>query len=167
MDQRTFADLLGHIGYASLVLGTLLVAQQRKIGWPFRALGESLWVVVGFLTGLTSAWTWGLIFIGIDLHGYFKWRRAQKKAPTVPMWREEGQDYVVGYMDLIDFECELGGAMGGNTVYPSVEDLREHRQCVESCGIVAVEGRAREIIQPWNPDLDREDFVVPKTPETT
>lgn len=80
------------------------------------------------------------------------------------MWAEKGEDFVIGYMDLIDFECELGAAMGGNTVYPSIEDLKEHKGCVESCGIVEVEVRARKIIQPWNPDLDREDFVVPKKP---
>lgn len=75
MDIRTFADLLGHVGYASLVLGTILVTRKNKAGWPFRAFGELLWVVVGFLTGLTSAWMWGTVFICIDVHGYLKWKR--------------------------------------------------------------------------------------------
>ena len=57
-------------------------------------------------------------------------------------------DYsVVGYMCLTDFECELGCAMGGNVVYPSEGDLREHRKCVPECGIAKVEVTGLEIIQ--------------------
>ncbi len=43
---------------------------------------------------------------------------------------------VTGYMCKTDAECELGGAMGGNTVYPSLEDLtRSAPTCVKSCGV--------------------------------
>lgn len=44
-----------------------------------------------------------------------------------------------GYMCSIDFDWELGEAMGGSTIYPSVEDLKEHHVPWESCGIVEVE----------------------------
>lgn len=64
-----------------------------------------------------------------------------------PMWVEDGEDFVIGYMCLTDFECEIGAACGGNSVYPSVEDIRKHRRCVETCGIVEVEVRARRIVQ--------------------
>lgn len=67
--------------------------------------------------------------------------------PTTSMWAEDNADYVIGYMCLTDFECELGGAIGGNTVYPSAEDLRKRRGCVAECGIVEVEVRARRIVQ--------------------
>jgi hypothetical protein len=56
-------------------------------------------------------------------------------------------DFATGYMCLIDFECELGNASGGNIVYPSIQDLRERRECVATCGIVEVEVRARRIVQ--------------------
>lgn len=75
-------------------------------------------------------------------------------APTASMWAEEGGDYVIGYMCLTDFECELGGASGGNTVYPSVDDLRKRRSCIASCGIVEVEVRARRIVQEAPHDDD-------------
>ena len=55
-----------------------------------------------------------------------------------PMGAEKGDDFVVGYMCLTDFECELGMASGGNTVHPSIEDLKKRRTCVSSCGIVEV-----------------------------
>lgn len=63
------------------------------------------------------------------------------------MWAEKDGDYVIGYMCLTDFECELGGAVGGVTVHSSVEDLRRFRGCVSECGIVEVEVRARRIVQ--------------------
>ena len=52
-----------------------------------------------------------------------------------------------GYMCKTDFECELGAAKGGNVVYPSEQDLRESKPCVDSCGIVKVKVVAVEIIQ--------------------
>ena len=54
---------------------------------------------------------------------------------------------VHGYMCLVDFECELGSASGGNTVYPSIEDCQKRRKCVLGCGIVKVAVRALEIVQ--------------------
>jgi hypothetical protein len=60
---------------------------------------------------------------------------------------------VVGYMCLTDFEDELGGAQGGNTVFPSETDLRETRRCVAQCGIVKVQVIGLEIVQePIYPD---------------
>lgn len=65
-----------------------------------------------------------------------------------PMWREEPDDpFVIGYMCLTDFECEIGGACGGNVVYPSIEDLRENRRCVDGCGIAEVKVVGVRVIQ--------------------
>lgn len=50
----------------------------------------------------------------------------------------EGDGSVIGYMDKTDFECELGAASGGNVIYPSVEDLKRHVSCHQSCGVVSV-----------------------------
>ncbi len=68
------------------------------------------------------------------------------EAPTIPMMHEEGKEYVLGYMCRIDFECELGAALGGNNIYPSEEDCRENRKCVGKCGIVEVKVEATRII---------------------
>lgn len=67
----------------------------------------------------------------------------------MPMGRENKQDdFVVGYMDLTDFQYELGMASGGNKVFPSIEDCRANNGgCIEACGIVEVEVRARRIVQ--------------------
>jgi hypothetical protein len=37
-------------------------------------------------------------------------------------------------MCAIDFSCELGEAPCGNTIYPSLEDLRKNHECLDHCG---------------------------------
>jgi len=54
---------------------------------------------------------------------------------------------VIGYMDKVDFDHELGEAIDGNKVFPSVEALRKYKPCCRSCGIVEVEVRLKEVIQ--------------------
>lgn len=56
----------------------------------------------------------------------------------------------IGYMCATDYDHELGVAPWGNGVYPSIEDLRRCRHCVDECGIVKVEVVCVEIIQPSN-----------------
>lgn len=66
---------------------------------------------------------------------------------AMPMFPDEGDDTMYGYMCLVDFECELGFADCGNVVYPSVESLKERRKCFEGCGIVKVAVKTVEIVQ--------------------
>lgn len=62
---------------------------------------------------------------------------------------------VIGYMDITDFECELGAASDGNRVYPDVESLKkEHAACIDHCGIVKVKVTAIEVIQAPKPEED-------------
>lgn len=42
------------------------------------------------------------------------------------------------YADATDFYYEMGAALGGNRVFPSVEDLLEHETCAKHCGVVKV-----------------------------
>ena len=51
-----------------------------------------------------------------------------------------------GYMDDVDFTHELGEAMGGNSIYSSVRDLKENNECWDGCGIVKVEVKFLEQI---------------------
>ena len=69
--------------------------------------------------------------------------------PVLGAMGSETDDHtlVEGYMCMTDFECELGMACGGNVVYPSVEDIKRNRKCVESCGIVKVAVICTEIVQ--------------------
>lgn len=51
---------------------------------------------------------------------------------------EEIPRRIVGYMDLVDFDYELGNAAGGNSVYPSIYDCERCRPCTSECGIAEV-----------------------------
>ena len=69
----------------------------------------------------------------------------------------------VGYMCGVDWQHELGHAMGGNVVYPSVEDLKANRKCVRSCGIVKVEVKLVEWVQDQDfSKISEDDYVDPQ-----
>jgi len=68
-------DAIGHVGYILLLIGTLLVTRRQAAGWLFRLAGESIWVVLGIKLGLTSVVTWGLVFIILELRGWWAWRK--------------------------------------------------------------------------------------------
>lgn len=70
----------------------------------------------------------------------------------------EADGYVTGYMCMVDWECEIGGAIGGSTVYPSAEDCKHKRPCVDQCGLVEVRVIATRIVQPQAfPPFDDEE----------
>ena len=50
-----------------------------------------------------------------------------------------------GYMCKIDWDWELGVAMGGNTIYPSLEDLKSNHDL--DCGVVKVKITLEEVIE--------------------
>ena len=54
---------------------------------------------------------------------------------------------VICYMDKVDFDEELGNALDGNKVFPSIEDLKEAKPCTRQCGIVEVEVILKRVIQ--------------------
>lgn len=56
---------------------------------------------------------------------------------------------VTCYMCEIDWDYELGEALGGNVLYSSVEDLKKNHPH-EQCGIVEVEVTLTKIIKHTN-----------------
>ncbi len=56
-------------------------------------------------------------------------------------------DSIIGYMDMVDWQHEIGCASRGNRVYPSIEDLKSHRACWSSCGIVEVEVSFKRVVE--------------------
>jgi hypothetical protein len=67
-------DLVGHIGYALIFFGTIIVGRRNKIGWILRFLGESIWLCLGIVLQLTSIYIWGIVFIFLEVFNYMKWR---------------------------------------------------------------------------------------------
>ena len=68
-------DLLGHIGYLLVVVGTLMIARKDIRGWWPRMVGDVFIVSMGLLLGVSSLWIWGTVFLLIDIFGYRKWKR--------------------------------------------------------------------------------------------
>lgn len=63
---------------------------------------------------------------------------------------------VVGFMCGVDWQHELGEACGGNVVYPSIANLRHHRECAHECGVVKVSVELIEWVVPQNFEKYRE-----------
>jgi len=51
-----------------------------------------------------------------------------------------------GYICKIDWDWELGEALGGSKIYPSLKDLKAHHSCWKDCGIVKVKVSFEEVI---------------------
>ena len=75
----TGIDVCGHVAYLFLVAGMVLLTRKNLWGWACRFIGEIGWVVIGFIMGMTSIWLWGLVFMCIDIKGFYEW------------WKWEGQ----------------------------------------------------------------------------
>ena len=58
---------------------------------------------------------------------------------------EDGK--IRGYMCLTDYECEMGLAACGHSIYQTLELCLELRQCADQCGIVKVAIEAEDIVQ--------------------
>lgn len=52
-----------------------------------------------------------------------------------------------GYMCKVDFDWELGEALGGSTIYPNLKDFKEHVKCHDHCGIVKVRITEEKVVK--------------------
>lgn len=67
-------DLLGHLGYALVFAGGILLARKNRAGWLLRVAGGLVWTAIGITMGMSSIWVWGLLFLALDSKGYMSWR---------------------------------------------------------------------------------------------
>lgn len=61
--------------------------------------------------------------------------------------RSKMRETVTCFMDMVDFEEELGNAMKGNKIFPTIEDLRREKPCTKQCGIVEVQVSLVRVVQ--------------------
>jgi len=73
MHSSKALNVWGHIGYIFIIIGMLFLAQQNLYGWVFRLVGEVIWVVIGVHLRMSSVWSWGSIFVCLDLYGAYSW----------------------------------------------------------------------------------------------
>ena len=77
-------DLLGHLFYAFIALGMVLLGLKSKWGWVSRFIGEAGWLWVGWEMGMSSIWSWGALFLCIEVYGFWSWTRGSHTDETLP-----------------------------------------------------------------------------------
>lgn len=66
---------------------------------------------------------------------------------------------VTGFMCKVDWDHELGIALGGNSVFATKADLIANKKCTDECGIVEVEVRLKRVIRESDFHYDKERRV--------
>lgn len=72
-------DVIGHIGYLFLFIGTRCLVSKKKYGWLFRVGGSLVWAALGVYLELTSIIIWSLIFAANDFMGWKRWNANKDK----------------------------------------------------------------------------------------
>ncbi len=65
--------MIGHVGYALVMLGTYLIGEQLAVGWGVSILGGLVWLGLGIKMEMTSIWVWESIFLVNALWAWSKW----------------------------------------------------------------------------------------------
>ena len=68
-------DKCGHLGYALLLTGQLLVSRKKASGWLVRLIGESICIILGVEMGMTSIVVWGIVDMAVNTYGYISWNK--------------------------------------------------------------------------------------------
>lgn len=69
-------------------------------------------------------------------------------------------DERIGYMCGTAWDHELGVALGGNTIYASIEDLLTNEICAAECGVVEVRIKLKERITTSDFSIKRTKNIV-------
>ena len=75
LSDPTIADYAGHFGYFFIGLGMFLLARKNIFGWLSRFIGGVTWLLIGWAIELSSIWSWGLLFLCIEIYGFYSWRK--------------------------------------------------------------------------------------------
>lgn len=71
-------DTIGWIGTAIMAFASIDIAHMRLRGWWLMLVGNIIWCVVGYLSGLTSIIGVSILMGGLDIYGLKKWKRQQR-----------------------------------------------------------------------------------------
>jgi hypothetical protein len=72
-------DIAGHFAYVFLAVGAYLLGKKNKWGWVCHMAGGLAWIIIGVLMGWTSIWMWGILFMFIDIKGFWTWWKWEGK----------------------------------------------------------------------------------------
>ena len=68
-----FNDRVGHVGYAIIILGVLLIAHKVIWGWACYVVGDLIWMYLGWRMRMSSIYIWQAIFTVLAVYGYWSW----------------------------------------------------------------------------------------------
>ena len=71
-------DILGFLSYAFVLLGLYLIGKKKRIGWGFKFVGDTLWVILGLSLGLYSIWLTELVFGFLDIKYFIQWKKDEE-----------------------------------------------------------------------------------------
>lgn len=129
---------------------------------------------IAHLTELAEAWQRGCISEHDGLGGTRSNRNADvlrkldRIKADVERVVEALIDGKIGWMDSIDFDDELGCALGGNKVYPDQDDCRQNNPCIAASEKSTYRCEPRRVIVFDADELDAvlAPFTPRRTPET-
>ncbi len=76
-------EAIGLGGFATNVLGNMLLAHKSQRGWGVRIASNMLWLVYAGSSSSFAMTANGVTFMGINVYGWWKWRRELRAAtPT-------------------------------------------------------------------------------------
>lgn len=71
-------NIIGWAGNLGFILGVLLLAKKRIFGFAWNILGNLLYALQGYLTGLHSLLSLSIILILINIYGILEWQKLEK-----------------------------------------------------------------------------------------
>lgn len=74
LSHVTLPDLIGHVTYVTMLIGTYLLTKKKKFGWILRGVGNLGWIMIGYMLGFTSMMMWSSVLWLNDLRGFLIWR---------------------------------------------------------------------------------------------
>lgn len=70
------------VAMALSLLAVYLLGHKNQFGFVSFMVSNVLWVIVGVLANSVGIWAGNLVFLGLNLRGYLRWRRAGDGAAT-------------------------------------------------------------------------------------
>lgn len=62
------------------LLAVYLLGQKNRLGFASFMVSNMLWMVVGFLAGSYGIFLGNVVFFGLNLRGFLKWKPAEPEA---------------------------------------------------------------------------------------
>jgi nicotinamide riboside transporter PnuC len=75
-------EAIGVGGFITNVLGNMLLAHKSQRGWGVRIASNLLWLAYAGQTSSFAMTANGVTFMGINVYGWWKWRKEQRAMVT-------------------------------------------------------------------------------------